>query len=95
MLEKHFFTLRWELKHAGKYLNIENLELLSKTHSWAKDILEDVQLCAKILDIEIGPQKEHHFIHRNLTSNILLKKSIGMNFDNELLEAAIMRKSLG
>lgn len=95
LLEKHFFTLRWELQHAGKYLNHENLELLSKKHNWAQDIHEDVKLCSQILKLEFGPHKDHHFIHRNLTSTILFKKSLGLNFDNELVEAAVMRKSLG
>jgi phosphoenolpyruvate carboxylase len=95
LLEKHFFTLRWELKHAGKYLNIENLEDLASKHDWVKLVLEDILLCAEILGIEIGPQKDHHFIHRNLTSTIMLKKHMKMDFTKELVEAGIMRKSLG
>ena len=95
LLEKHFFTLRWELKHAGKYLNIENLEDLASRHPWAKLVLEDILLTAEILKIEIGPQKDHHFIHRNLTSTIMLKKHMGLEFGKELVEAGVMRKSLG
>lgn len=95
IIEKHFFTLRAELQHAGKYLNRENLEILAKKHGWAREILEDVNLCSKILKIEIGPQKETHLIHRNLTSTILLKKQLGQDFSKELLEAAVVRKSLG
>ncbi len=95
LLEKHFFTLRSELSHAGKYLNMENLKKLAKKYSWAEEILQDVKLCSQILKIEIGPQKPHHFIHRNLTSTIFLKKSIGQDFTTELIEAGIMRKSLG
>lgn len=95
LLEKHFFTLRWELKHAGKYLNIENLEDLASKHPWAKLVLDDILLTAEILKIEIGPQKDHHFIHRNLTSTIMLKKHMGMEFGKELVEAGVMRKSLG
>lgn len=95
LLEKHFFTLRWELKHAGKFLNRENLEMLAKKHRWAKDIQEDIKLCEEILGLEIGPQKENHYIHRNLTSNILFKKNLGINFEKDLVEAAVMRKSLG
>ena len=95
LIEKHFFTLRWELKHAGKYLNMENLQNLARQHAWAKLVLEDIKLCSDILKIEIGPQKDHHFIHRNLTSTILYKKHMGMDFSRELVEAGIMRKSLG
>lgn len=95
LVEKHFFTIRSELKHAGKYLNMENLEHYAKTESWAKDILEDVRLCQEILEIEIGPQKPNHHLHRNLTSNILYKQELGLDFQDDLVEAAVMRKSLG
>ncbi len=95
IIEKHFFTLRSELQHAGKYLNPENLEKLATRHTWAKQILEDVRLASRILKIKIGPSKPNHFIHRNLTSTIAFKKELKQDFSRELLEAAIMRKSLG
>jgi phosphoenolpyruvate carboxylase len=95
LLEKHFFTLRSELLHAGKYLNKDNLEAYAKKNDWAKEILEDVQRCEEILGIELGPQKPHHYLHKNLTSSILLKQSMGLDFQDDLLEAAVMRKSIG
>ncbi len=94
-LEKHFFTLRDELRHAGKYLNIENLRKYAEKEEWAKMILLDIELCQEILGIELGPQKPNHVLHRNLTSNILLKKELGLDFSDDLVEAAAMRKSLG
>ncbi len=95
LLEKHFFTMRSELKHAGKFLNMENLEKFASTETWAKEILEDVHLTQEILGIELGPQKDSHLLHRNLTSSILLKKKLGLDFAEDLVEAARMRKSLG
>lgn len=95
LIDKHFFTLVWELTHAGKFLNMENLERLAAEFDWARDVLEDVRLCGEILGIEFGPKKDHHFLHRNVTSNILLKKGLGEDFSGDILEAAILRKSLG
>lgn len=95
LLESHFFTLRSELKHAGKFLNRENLEHLAPKNRWAADILEDVRLCESLLGLELGPQKEQHFLHRNLTSNIVYKQALGMDFAQDFLEAALLRKSLG
>ncbi len=95
LIEKHFFTLREELRHAGKFLNLENLKQYAEKEKWAQDVLQDVELCQEILGIELGPQKPAHALHRNLTSNILLKKSLGLDFSDDLVEAAIMRKSLG
>ena len=94
-LEDHFFTLRHELKHAGKFLNRENLAHYAKTEEWAQEIEEDIKLCEEILDIELGPDKDQHFLHRNVTSNIALKQRIGKDFSEDLVEAAILRKSLG
>lgn len=95
LLERHVFTLRRELKHAGKFLNRENLERFAQTEEWAREIQQDIQLCEKILELELGPQKDHHLLHRNLTSNLVLKHANGHPFEEDLLEAAVMRKSLG
>lgn len=95
LLLQHFFTIHSELKHAGKFLNMENLQNFAKTESWAKEILEDVLLTQEILGIELGPQKPQHHLHRNLTSNIILKQAMGLDFQEDLVEAAVMRKSIG
>lgn len=95
LIEKHFFTMRHELKHAGKYLNWDNLKDLAAKEQWAADYLEDVRLCQEILGLELGPSKNHHLLHRNLTANILLKHRMEMDFADDLLEAAVLRKSLG
>lgn len=94
-LKTHFPTIAWELKHAGKFVNKENLEKFSKKHKWAKAILEDIRLCEEIIKIKAGPQKDHHCLHRNLTSNIAVKWELGMNFEKDIIEAAALRKSLG
>lgn len=95
LLETHFFTLRSELQHAGKFLNLENLTRYAQEHAWARDILEDVEWCGSLLGLDLGPQKESHYLHRNLTSNIFFKQAIGEDFSHDLIEAARMRKSLG
>lgn len=95
LVEKHFFTMRSELAHAGKFLNLENLEGFAKMHTWARDILEDVNLCEEILGLKLGPQKDRHFLHRNLTSNIVFKHKSGTDFTRDLVDAAVLRKSLG
>jgi len=95
LLESHFFTMRSELTHAGKFLNIENLENYAAQNDWAKEILEDVRLAESILELSLSPQKDQHFLHRNLTSNIAVKQRMGEDFADDLVEAAVMRKSLG
>lgn len=95
ILKKHFSTMTWELKHAGKFVNKENLGRFARENDWAKEILEDIRLCEKHLEIEVGPQKDRHFLHRNLTSNIVVKQELGVDFGGDLVEAAVMRRSLG
>lgn len=95
LLKKHFSTLEHELKHAGKYLNRENLEFWAQTESWAKEVLEDVRACEEVLGIELGPTKEHHHLHKILTSSLALKQRMGLDMTDDVLEAAVLRKSLG
>jgi phosphoenolpyruvate carboxylase len=95
LLKNHFSTIEHELKHAGKFLNRDNLELWAKTESWAADILEDVKACEEVLGITLGPKKDSHFLHKNLTSSIALKQKMGLNMEDDVLEAAVLRKSLG
>ena len=87
--------LQEDFKHAGHYLNRENLDLLSKKYPAFKEINEDIQLMQEILQIEIGPQQPHHYIHRNFTSNIFHKLKLKEDFSEDVLKAAQIRKSLG
>lgn len=95
LLKCLYVNLERDLIHAGKYLNKENLANLSRKHAAFKKIMEDVQETENILGIEFGPFKNHHFIHRNLTSNILYKMKMGADLSKDIVEAAKIRKSLG
>ncbi len=95
LIERHFFTLRHELSHAGKFLNRENLEWLKADQAWARDYETDVQNIERIFKTEIGPKKPHHFLHRNLSSNIFLKWRQGESAKDDVAAAAVARKSLG
>lgn len=95
LLRKHFSTIEHELKHAGKFLNRENLEKWAKTESWALDVLADVNACEEVLGIKLGPEKDRHLLHKNLTTSIALKQKMGLDMQDDVLEAAVLRKSLG
>lgn len=98
-VEKYYPALRADLKHAGKYLNRENLAMLAKKKRIFRDIEQGIDALEKILEIKLGPEKPHHLMHRNLTSSIyqrlqtpdLSKESIS----REIVEAGVIRKSLG
>lgn len=98
-VETYYPALREDLKHAGKYLNRENLSMMAKKKGVFRDIERGIDALEKILEIDLGPEKPHHLIHRNLTSSIyqrlqsadVSKDSIG----REIVEAGVIRRSLG
>lgn len=100
LIDRYYPALRDDLQHAGKYLNRENLDALAKSSPVFKDIRDDVREIEDILDIHLGPEKPHHFIHRNFTSTIfrrlqgegLLREEA---LKSEIVEAGIIRRSLG
>ncbi len=98
-IEKYYPALRADLMHAGKYLNRENIELLAKRMPIFQDISHGVDAIERILGLKLGPQKPHHFIHRNLSSTILHRLQSPSPdlaiLTRDIVEAGIIRKSLG
>lgn len=87
--------LKEDFIHAGHYLNRENLDYLCKKNNTWKEIKDEIKDIEKIIGIEIGPEKPHHIIHRNFTSNIYHKLKMDEDFAEDALKAAEIRKSLG
>lgn len=97
-IEKFYPALRADLKHAGKYLNRENLALLAKKSPVFREIERDIDAIEKVLEIPLGPEKPHHLLHRNLTSSIyqrISQRGSAEAISQEIVEAAVIRKSLG
>lgn len=98
-VETYYPALREDLKHAGKYLNRENLAMMAKKKSVFREIERDIDAIEKILEIHLGPEKPHHLLHRNLTSSIYQRlqssKLSRENITREIIEAGVIRKSLG
>jgi len=97
-IEKFYPALREDLRHAGKYLNRENLSFLSKTSSIFKEIERDIAAIESVLGLQLGPEKPHHLLHRNLTSSIyqrISRKESPTNIARDIVEAAMIRKSIG
>ncbi len=97
-IEKYYPALREDLRHAGKYLNRENLSLLAKKKPVFREIESDIDAIEKILEINLGPEKPHHILHRNLTSSIYQRLQSDKNKEaitRDIVEAGIIRRSLG
>lgn len=95
LIEKLYINLRADMRHAGKYFNRENLDLLCKVEPAFEPIKEDIALMEEYLGDELGPQESKHYLHRNHTSNIFYLWQMGESAQTDILEAAKLRKSLG
>lgn len=95
LIDKLYVNLRSDLKHAGKYFNPENLEMLMSEYPALADYKEDIRLIEEILEIPIGPVKPHHYIHRNLSSSTYWHMKQDGDLTPVISKAGKMRKSLG
>ena len=94
-LEEKYLFLANDLKEAGNYLNRENLEVLAGRGKGWRKIIEDVEGIEGTLALNLGPSKTEHFLHRNLTGNILLEWGAGKPMTEEIEKAARLRQALG
>lgn len=100
IIEQYYPALRDDIQHAGKYLNRENLALLAKKLPAFSDVQQDVEALEQLLKLELGPEKPHHFLHRNSTSTIYRRLTTPALKDEdaikrEIVEAGSIRRSLG
>jgi phosphoenolpyruvate carboxylase len=99
LLDTYYPALRDDLKHAGKFFNRENLTFLAKRDAAFASVKEDVEHIERALHIRLGPEKPHHMIHRNLTSNILQRldapETDAELITRDIVEAGVIRRSLG
>lgn len=97
LVEKYYTNLRRDLIHAGHYLNKENLELLARKSAAWRAVREDIWLIEDYLGETLGPNKLHHMLHRNFTSNTYFRLTLRKDADavEDILKAAEIRKSLG
>ncbi len=96
IVKKHYKYLAADMDQAGRFLNIDNLELLNKKSPVWKKISEDIKAVEEVLGIKLGPITKEEIAHKKLTTKILAKLDSGDKSLTELItKAAILRKSLG
>lgn len=94
-LARNFINLKRDLQDACVYVNRENIQRLLRRHPVVADIEEDMKWLEGVLGIHVDPAENRHFIHRNVTSNILLLLEEGRNVTEVVEEAGMLRGYLG
>lgn len=97
LLKRVYRGLIDDLKSAGQFVNLENLnELIKKNQAW-QDYKKDLDILKKEFSINFGPKTTKDFLHRNFSSNVLLffKQNNHAQLTNTILQAARLRRSLG
>lgn len=95
ILEKTYLNFKKDILTAGRYLNKENLEVLSKQYPSLTLVQEDITVLEEYFGEQFMPktleEKEHHI----LTSKIVQGLSKKENLTDLIVRAAKLRKSLG
>ncbi|HVF69386.1 MAG TPA: phosphoenolpyruvate carboxylase [Xanthomonadales bacterium] len=96
IVRKYYTYIAEDLDQAGRYLNMDNLEILAQESPGWKKIAEDIKAVEKVLKIKLGPRTPDELKHKKLTGKILAQLDSGDSSLTELItKAAILRKSLG
>ncbi len=84
-----------DLERAGHFLNHENLHALARQGPEWQAVEDDVKTLEEQLGKKLGPHRDEHYIHRNLTSNVRLLLKSKADVSPEIVRAGQLRKSLG
>ncbi len=96
IVKKYYKYISEDLDQAGRYLNIDNLNKLSKKSTGWKPILDDIRAIETTLGIKLGPVTKDEIKHKTLTDQIYDKlESDDGSLTDLITQAAILRKSLG
>lgn len=94
-IEKYYINFRKDIILAGRYLNKENLERLSKKSIYWRQISQDVAFLENYLGQSLGPKENADYIHRNISSNIYFFWQAKKPISQDIISSGKIRKSLG
>lgn len=95
LIEKYYVNLKADLLRAGRFLNKENLAILSKSNSAWKEIQKDIEIIEKYLGEELVPVTKDEKRHHAVVGEIVKKLNSRVSLASLIQEAALLRKSLG
>jgi len=94
-VEEVYPELREAIWDVGRYLNRENLDLLAQFLPAFRPVKKGLHLLEAYIGADLGPSKPEDFLHRNYTSNVVRRWIMKQDPQEDILQAARIRKSLG
>ena len=94
-LTRFYLNFKVDIVWAGRFLNKENLELLTKINPAWRQVAEDVKLIEKNFRLKLGPKTDADFLHRNLTSNVYYLWRAKKPLNETISQSGKIRQSLG
>ena len=95
ILRKYYLHFKEDVIEAGKYINRENIKMLSKTNSAWQLISEDIEHAETALRVRFAPKNKKELLHRSLSSQLLLQKNNKKEVSRLIAETGMLRRSLG
>ena len=95
LLNKYYKNIANDIKQAGEFLNIKNLEKLSQKNKNWNGILDDVKTAEKIFEIKFKIKNKKDFLYSKLTTLLLISKANHKKVQKLINQTGILRKSLG
>ncbi len=95
VLEKYYLNFKKDILNAGRYLNKENLEKLSKQYPALQQVKEDIEILEEYFGEKFIPktleEKEHHILTSRIVEGLAKKEKL----QDLIVRAAKLRRSLG
>ena len=95
LLLKYYKHFESDVKEAGRFLNHDNIALLTQNNRAWSNVTKDIELVEKSLRIALGPKSTDELLHRNLTSQLFLQRKNAEAVRRLIAETGKLRRSLG
>lgn len=95
VLEKFYLNIKSDLQRAGRYVNKSVLKKLSQQSQAWNNILIDIEEVENYLGVEFQPETPEEKQHQRLTSKIYEELQKGKKPQDLIVEAAVLRRSIG
>ena len=95
VIEKYYLNVRSDLLRSGRFVNKANIRRIIKTDPAWNVLLEDIKGIEEYLGEELTPVTPEEIEHQKITIQIVKRLDKGDSIAKLILDAALLRKSLG